>query len=878
MTLVPGARIGPYQISAPLGAGGMGEVFRATDPRLGRDVAVQVLPAAFGEDRERVARFAREARLLASVHHAGIAAIHAFEEVEGRQLLVMELVEGESLDARLARGPLPVDEALEIARYVAEALEEAHEHGIVHRDLKPANVRIGVDGRPKLLDFGLAKAMAPASSAEPALSNSPTMAATGTVDGVILGTAPYMSPEQARGRAVDRRTDVWAFGVLLWEMLTGRHLFSGSSVTDVLANVLKQPVDLDALPEETPPSVRRLLARCLDRDPRTRLRDVGEARVALETPGEQAPTTLPAPRARNAGALVAVAFAAAALGALGVVLFRPVRPAPPIRSVSFPVDRLLVSFKQGPAVSPDGTRILFVADGKFLVQSLVDPLAAPLELARIGPGPDLVHTAFWSFDGANVVFAKEDKLWRIPGGGGTPTVVCDIPELGKIQQGDWSAADEIVFSVWNGSLYRVPATGGRAEVLLERDPKTELDFHSPVFLPEGRGVLFVTHLVGEADPHRVEVLAGKRRVRVLDGTMPISRIVYAPGHLVFDVFGKEGLWEVPFSPSRLAATGRPRLALAEGAFPSTSRDGTLVFSRGSAAPLSELVWVSSDGTIQTPRIAPPSRAPNAPAISPDGRRIALSSGVGDRIDLSLVDLARGSTSRLLAVTAGADSSVYPTWALSSDRILYREARGPQSSLRVVETSNSAEPVDVVTGAKVVRSCLEPDGRHLLYTVTDDAGRAVIYRVALDSRLQPAGAPVRFAGPTFSASRLAVAPQGDLFAYPLLQPDGVEIFLAPLEGTARWPVSSGGGDQPCWSRAGDRLFYVAGDDLIEVEVPRGATVSHGPPPRHISFAERGHHRTPGFDVASDGRFLMVRASEPKRAVVVVNGVRLLEAAR
>jgi len=875
MTLSSGTRLGPYEITAPLGAGGMGEVWRATDTRLGRSVAIKILPADFAADRERVARFAREAKLLASLRHPGIATIHAFEDVDGEKLLVMELVEGEGLDERIARGPVPLEDAIPIARQIAEALEEAHEQGVVHRDLKPANVKVTVDGRVKILDFGLAKAMTFESSGAsgPTISQSPTIEASPTVAGVILGTAPYMSPEQARGRTVDRRADIWAFGVVLWEMLTGRRLFTGDSVSDVLANVLKQPIDFVALPREVPASLRRLVKRCLERDPRKRLRDIGEARITLEDSGGPEPETDPGAPPQPASRItrlrsVAIAAAAAAVGALGAWIARPALPRPAVRSVAFPVERLEIAHM--PLVSPDGTRVLYIANQKVWVQSLTDPLGSPLELAPLAPGAEISHIAFWSHDGASVAIAKDRKLWRIPASGGTPSVVCEIPESGEILGGDWGADDEIVLAVWRGSLYRVPGGGGRPETILRRDPKTEVDFHAPRLLPENRGVLFVPHRI-EEELHVLEVLAGGRRTRVLDDDLPIAHVVYAPGRLVVDHALKEGIWEVPFSMSRLTATGRPRLVLADGTCPSVAEDGTLVFVRG-GSPMRELVWVKPDGSVQG-RIGPQGRSPTAPALSPDETRIAVSYASDDHPDLWMIDIGRGTPTRLTATPE--EDERFPSWSPSGGRILFGQAKGVRSTLRSIGTSGAPEARDIAEDFRSVRGVVEPDGRHLVYTTDVGSGNADILRVAVDADLRPTGPAAKLSGSSTWWSSAAVAPQGDLLCYVAKLGERLEVFLSQLDGSARWQVSNGGGDQPRWSRKGDRLFYLTGDDMMEVEVRRGASLSLGAPRRLFSLSEQRLLSSAGFDVASDGHFLMVRDSEPKRIVVVVNGTRLLE---
>jgi len=420
---VPGVRLGSLEVKAPLGAGGMGEVWRATDTRLGRDVAVKLLPEAFAADPDRLARFEREAKVLASLNHAGIAHLYGFESVAlgdgtSAHVLVMELAEGEDLAARLGRGAIPVDEALAIARQIAEALEEAHERGIVHRDLKPANVKLAPDGKVKLLDFGLAKAWSEdpgSATSSTGLSQSPTLARTGTAAGLILGTAAYMAPEQARGKPVDKRADVWAFGVVLFEMLRGRRLFEGDTVTDVLAAVVKDPIDWATLPPATPASVRRLLERCLERDPRKRLRDIGEARISLDgTVAEPDEVARPLPRSRAALVAGGIVVAAAAATA-GWWLRSPAAPA--LRKLDIAAEGLSVDEIHGPAISPDGRRVAYFAGRTIRVRDLDRAEAREL------PGTEGARDVFWSPDGAQVGFYRDESLFRLPLDAAAPVLV-----------------------------------------------------------------------------------------------------------------------------------------------------------------------------------------------------------------------------------------------------------------------------------------------------------------------------------------------------------------------------------------------------------------------------------------------------------------------
>ena len=507
MTITAGVRLGPYDILAPLGAGGMGEVYRAKDTRLAREVAVKVLPEEFFEGEERRQRFEREARLLAALNNPGIAAIYSFEEIPGssspgtsaqaRHLLVMELIEGEDLAQRISPGPLPLDESLSYAKQIAEALEAAHEKGIVHRDLKPANVKITSDGRVKLLDFGLAKIFeGDASPSNPSISYSPTLTARATAAGVILGTAAYMSPEQARGKPVDKRTDVWAFGCVLYEMLAGKRAFEGETVSDTLAAILKEDPNWSALPAGTPEKIREILRKCLRRDAKLRLRDIGDARLDLEelsaagvsasfsgrlpfdertaAPGPSVASAERSKRGRIKSLYLSWAIAAAFAAAAGALALRSRAPEgrvyratinPPEGTV-FVVD----TTQPGPAVlSPDGRKLAFTARGadtkvRLYVRSLDSTDAQPL------PGTEGAQFPFWSPDGRSVAFGADQKLKRIEASGGPPSILCPTTDFPK--GGAWSPTGVIVFApAAGGPLHIVSDNGGESKPLTKLDAK-----------------------------------------------------------------------------------------------------------------------------------------------------------------------------------------------------------------------------------------------------------------------------------------------------------------------------------------------------------------------------------------------------------------------
>ena len=563
MSLSPGTSLGHYDVTSLLGEGGMGQVWQATDTQLNREVALKILPDAFADDPDRLARFKREAQILASLNHPNIAAIHGIEESEGTRALVLELVEGPTLADRISQGPIPLDEALPIAKQIAEALEAAHEAGVIHRDLKPANIKVREDGTVKVLDFGLAKALDPAPAEDP--SQAPTLTAAATQMGVIMGTAAYMSPEQASGQPVDKRADIWAFGVVLFEMLTGQRLFEGDTVSHVLAAVLRAELAWDALPSDTPSGVRRLLRRCLEKNRHRRLRDIGEARVELEEavssePTESAPIVAGArPGAWRRTAAVALGCAAVAAVLTGLAAWYLLRPEPSrIFRFSLSGDAPFISgssSKFDVAISPDGRYIAYLT-GRIGQGGARLHVRA---LDRLGPGTVVAEgelgSPFFSPDSQQVGFYDRSSgavLKRVSVDGGSVSTICRLPGASGGNQGagfvgaSWDAAGTIVFAS-DRSLWQVPAVGGEPKQLTAAD-----DAVWPELLPGSQVVLF-TKLAQPVEDSTIVALTlatSKLRVVVEGGT---SARYLSSGHLVYGAQG--GLWAVPFDAQRLEVTG-----------------------------------------------------------------------------------------------------------------------------------------------------------------------------------------------------------------------------------------------------------------------------------------------------------------------------------
>jgi Tol biopolymer transport system component len=878
MTVAAGTKLGPYEITGAIGAGGMGEVYQAHDTKLGRDVAVKVLPEAFARDPERISRFQREAKMLAALNHPNIATIHGLEQSNGTNYLVMELVSGETLADRVKReGAVPVEEALKIAVQIAEALEAAHEKGIIHRDLKPANVKVTPEGKVKVLDLGLAKAFeGDAASNDP--SNSPTLSMAATMHGVILGTAAYMSPEQAKGKAVDKRADIWALGCVLYELLAGKQAFQGETVTEILASVLKGEPDWLALPPATPAQIFGLLRRCLQKDKALRMRDAGDARIeiqeALTAPAAE-PKVVAVPQSvtgwRRATVLGLAVVGVFALGGVTAWYLKP-SPQPPAQSPA----HFIVGLPPGDQLTPASLPIEVSADGTELAYATVRGGVRQLYVRAFNnpdgkaiPGTEGASIPFFSPDGRWLGFFAQGKLKKVSIDGGAPVSLCDVGLGGGAS---WGADDTIVFSSARDSgLWRIPATGGQPQALTTPDPaKGEYSHRYPQFLPGGKGVVF-TSLNGFGwDESRIELVrldTKERRILVRSGHT--GRFV-SSGHLIYYRAGS--LLAVPFDLARLDITGTAPVTIAGGVRQSSgavggdysvSSGGTLAYVPASPRQFeSQLVWVDRQGKAQpTPA---PLRAYSSPALSRDGKQVAVTI-TSDTEQLWTYDLSRGTLTQL---TSGQGSSREAVWTPDGKRVAYRNNRAGKWNL-FWRPSDGSGPEERLTTADNTQNgdSFSPDDQLLAFDEADRATGSDIWVFRLsDRRAQP------FIQTPANESFAQFSPNGLWLAYQSDESGGSEVYVQPYPGPGgKWRVSAGGGALPRWNLNGRELFYVNGDRMMAVDIITSPTFSAGAP--KMLFEDQDLSNTPlDWDVSPDGqRFLMVKPVEHQQAATQVNVV-------
>jgi eukaryotic-like serine/threonine-protein kinase len=877
MPLRSGTKIGIYEINSLLGTGGMGEVYRSRDSKLSRQVALKVLPEGLAVDPERLARFRREATLLAALNHPNIAAIYGFEDSGATHALVMELVEGPTLADRVKSGPIPIPEALPIAKQICEALEYAHERGIVHRDLKPANVKVTPEDTVKVLDFGLAKAL----ENEPAaadIGSSPTMTRMATQAGIIIGTAAYMSPEQARGKSADRRADIWAFGCVLYEMLTGKMPFSGETVSDTLAAVIKDPPDWSLLPANTPGRLRVLVQRCLQKDPRQRLQAIGDARISIDEVLSGAPEPSAATIVAPAQALVPAwrsllpwgiaAFLGLALLA-AIFVLRPTSNSSGQKAVnltfSIPVDQKLALIN-GPAfaISPDGSRIAYVAHqlatdtGQLYIRELDQPSTVALQGAALAAAP------FFSPDGQWLGFFADGKLKKVSVHGGAPVDLATAPGA---RGGAWNQDDTIVFTTsFTSPLYRISTSGGAPQQVTHLDPtRLETTHRWPQFLPGGKTFLFTAssnnNFFGQASVQAADLATGQSKLLVENATF--GRYL-SGGYLAY--FSQGTCFVAPFDLKALKLTG-PAIPVLQnvdsdisngGVQFAVAESGTALYMSGSANKQNlnvALLDRQGNGTV----LVKGSPDSTSPRVSPDGKKIAFERAVGG---IWVYDVVRGTTT---PITMKSGSANFPIWSPDGQYLTYSYSGGAHTGVgetiyRVrADGSGGEEQLTPNDPLSSYPASWSPDGKTLAFDRTSQNGGGCcdMWTLRLGDNGQPE-APQRFRDDTrvtaVSLPDPQFSPDGRWVAFSSADSGAAQIYVVPFPGPGgKWQISTDGGSEPRWSKTGHELFFIHNASVLAVSYTvQGDSFQAGIP--KTLFESKIEMRAPytSFDVTPDGQ--------------------------
>ena len=891
MTLSTGTKLSHYEITSQIGKGGMGEVYKATDTKLGREVAIKVLPEEFAKDADRITRFQREAKLLASLNHPNIAAIHGLEEDNGIHFLVLELVEGQTLAERIISSPIEVEEALKLGLQIAEALEAAHEKGVIHRDLKPANIKVTPEGKVKVLDFGLAKAYA-GEQDQMNLSNSPTLSDMATQQGLILGTAAYMSPEQARGKPVDKRTDVWAFGCVLYEMLTGKAAFQGEDVTEILAAVVKSGVNMDLLPANIHPRIVEVISRCLQKDQKKRYEGIGDVQYEIERvlgdPGgvfvQPSIITKPKKKLRVSIPWVAAAVALTAV-IIGVVvwLFKPAPPPEPkqvIRSeYVLPEDQhffrrpLIGGFAL--AVSSDGSQFAYSTTKGIYIHSMKE-----LD-ARLVSGTDKdASSIFFSPDGQWIGYfsVADQKLKSISINGGTPTDLCDAS---LVFNATWYEDNTIVYSDLISGIYRIPAKRGTPELLAERSMTG-----FPSLLPDGKSLMFVD---ANSRPYKtiVQSLDTREQAAVFD--YEFGR--YLPtGHFVY--WAEGSLFAVPFDLDNLEFTGGAASIIEAQVDSAISNSGTLVYVPGSSRDVSStefpkrtLVWVYKDGREEPLAVEPQSFS--NPRISPDGKLIAITiqNSVGSNI--WVFDTVRET---LTPVTFDVEFARVPLWKLDSKQVVFVLARNTALGVYSMAANGTGELERIASSNCTLYPRSWADNENVLVGLTNDLRSSTddIYTLTVegDAECKPLLAS------KYNETHPILSPDEKWIAYSSDETGRYEVWVRsyPNLNNYKKQFSTDGGYNPLWSPDGQNLYYRNGNAVMEVVFEAESTLMSNKPKElfpDIYFAKDYPNMTDWFpwDIHPDGkRFLMQKPSavtggessgedtateEPRKIIVVTN---------
>ncbi|MGD8816365.1 MAG: protein kinase [Acidobacteriota bacterium] len=849
-----GRTISRFEVTGELGRGGMGTVYRAADTRLQREVALKLLPEDVAEDEEAVARFQREARLLAALNQRNIAALYDLEQVDARWFIVLELIEGDDLSDRLRQGPLPVDEALIIARQVAEALEAAHAKGIVHRDLKPGNIKVKENGTVKVLDFGIAKALDMPPAERTDVTPSPEELLASTRAGRVLGTASYMSPEQARGKTVDPRSDIWAFGVVLFEMLAGRRPFEGEDPAQTLARILEREPDWGSLPDGVPASIHTLLERCLIRDPRQRLQAIGEARIIIDEhlanpdgdiAGPRRPD--PTPALQRGPMRLLIAAALVVITALAAWNLRPT----PRNAAAF--RELLLAMPSGadtPRISPDGSMIYYLLEGHIWIRGFGQLDARRLE-ATVG-----ALNTMWSPDSRFVLFRRDDQLWKVSVEGGDAQRICALPP-GVYYQAAWGE-DGVIHFIMPEGMYRVPAAGGTPRLVLERDGREEPPWRDPMALPDGTVVFAVTQ-AGRFDAWD----GSQRTVAFQDSGGQVRYPSYSrTGHLLYSKLDS-GIWAVPFSAERTEADGEPFMVAADANVASVSNDGDLVYMR-ETPQTRQLVWVDRLGVVEE-RLTTPQTGMSDPALSPDERRVAVSAIASGHREIWIHDLGSGSLAPL--TLAGAERNQNPFWDPSGRIIGFNRTVGTQNSLWIRPISGGEEKQIADNG---IYGAFTPDGEFLLiHNRVEETGADIWIETQSSGETRP------FLMTRQHEGWPRVSPDGSLLLHQGGPTGAPQIFVRTFPASdSYWQVSVDTGAAPRWSRAGNEIYYWQGEELMVVTVDRSSDVPRFGRPQMLFGASTRRLLPQHYDVGSDGRFLMLQIV-PDAATMLPRGAVYVE---
>jgi len=869
MSLTIGTRIGPYEIKSPLGEGGMGVVYRASDTKLRRDVAIKLLPEHFAGQLDRLSWFQREAQVLAALNHPNIAQIYGLEESDDTRCIVMELVEGETLADRLKRGPILLQEALSIAVQIATALEAAHEKGIIHRDLKPANVKLTTDGSVKVLDFGLAKTTA-AESSDPNMSHSPTMVSVLATEGMILGTAAYMSPEQASGKPIDRRTDLWAFGVVLLEMLTGKPVFAGETVSHVMAAVLMQEPDWTLLPPDTPESVRKLIRRCLEKDRRKRLPDAGVVRLevdeALQAPTQATQVVQPRPQPVRHPLMKWMGYVVMGgmIVALAIPAVRHLRESSPAEmrvEINTPLTLAPAEF----ALSPDGRYIAFIASGDGAQRLWLRPLdkteAQPIS------GTDGANSLFWSGDSRSIGFFGSGRLYRIDIAGGRPQALANTPvALG----GAWNTDGVILFSTNStGPLFRTTASGGEP-VAVTHVIAGQVGHRLPQFLPDGRHFLFFAPGTSEASGLYLGSLDGGEPKRL---TAADSQGAYLEPDLV--IFVAQGtLLGRRLDIAKGELTGDP-LTIAgpagldvQSAF--SVAHGRVAYRSGSYGRL-QLAWFDRNGKPLGVAGEPDVNSPSYPELSPDGRRVALTRVVQGNMDIFLMDLLRGGGLTRLTFDPASDTN--SVWSPDGMHVAFTSNRNGTFNMYMKASSGVGADELLFEGPNItVPQDWSKDGRFLLYYEVNSKTGRDLWAMRMDGKERKT---IPVTKTPFDENIAQFSPDGRWVAYQTSESGRFEIRVQTFpEPTGKWQISSGGGVQPRWRADGKELYFIAPDGKLMAApvMISNSAFEPGTPvalfqTRIVMVGAGGTLIHPQYTVSADGRFLINQPVEESTATPI-----------